>query len=115
MNKYKTFNISCYQLPLIPTFCLIDLKIQGQTFEHLVINLHQPPNNVQHNMHNIYVTFYRLHLLNELMILQDLIIQNICKANFKKRLLEMTIIHVRLDIEEALLLNATKKRNKCNM
>jgi hypothetical protein len=41
-NTLKTFNISCYQLPLTPTFCLIDFKIQGQTFEHLVINLHQP-------------------------------------------------------------------------
>jgi hypothetical protein len=23
-NTLKTFNISCYQLPFIPTFCLID-------------------------------------------------------------------------------------------
>ncbi len=56
-NTLKTFNISCYQLPLTPTFCLFDFKIQGQTCEHLVINLHRPPNNVQHNMHNIYVIF----------------------------------------------------------
>jgi len=49
------------------------------------------------------------------MILQDLTIQDIHKANLKKRLLEMTIVFMRLAIEEALLLNAIKKRNRCNM
>jgi hypothetical protein len=38
-NTFKTFNISQYQLPFAPTFCLIDFKVQGQTFERLIIDL----------------------------------------------------------------------------
>ncbi len=54
-HHFKKFNINQYQLPLAPTFYLIDFKFQGQTFEQLIINLHQPPDIVQLNMHNIYM------------------------------------------------------------
>jgi hypothetical protein len=43
-NTSKTFNISRYQVPLAPSFYLIDLKSQGQTFDRLIIDLYQPPN-----------------------------------------------------------------------
>jgi hypothetical protein len=80
---------------------LIDFKAQGQAFEHLVINLRQPLDNVQLNMHNTYVTLSCLHLKNRLVILQDIItIQDTCKAHFKNESLEMTTIFVRLDIEK---------------
>jgi hypothetical protein len=45
-NTSKNFTINKYQLPLAPTFGLIDFKAQGQTFDHLIIDLYQPPNNV---------------------------------------------------------------------
>ncbi len=101
----KTFNIYIYKLPLrTPTSYLIDFKVRGQTFEHLVIHLHQPLDNVQLNMHNTYVTLSCLHFLNELVILQDIItIQDICKAHFKNESLEMTTISVRLDIEKTII------------
>jgi hypothetical protein len=65
-NTSKTFNINRYQVPLAPTFCLIDFKSQRQTFDCLIIRFHQPPNIVQLNMHNIYVTLSRLHSLDDL-------------------------------------------------
>jgi hypothetical protein len=68
-NTSKTFNVSQYQLPLAPTFCLIDFKAQGKTFEHLIIGLCQPLDSIQLNMHNIYVTFSHLCSLDGLIIL----------------------------------------------
>jgi hypothetical protein len=82
-NTSKTFNVSQYQVPLAPAFCLTDFKAQGQTFEHLIIGLCQPSDSIQLNMHNMYVTFSRLRSLNGLIILQDITIQDICKVNFK--------------------------------
>jgi hypothetical protein len=55
-NTSKTFIINRYQLPIALAFCLIDFKAQGQTFDDLIIDLRQPPNNACLNMHNIYVT-----------------------------------------------------------
>jgi hypothetical protein len=93
-NTSKTYNVSQYQLPLAPTFCLIDFKAQGQTFEHLIIGLCQPPNSIQLYMHNMYVTFSCLHFLDGLIILRDITIKDIRKVNFKINLkkgsLEMT-------------------------
>jgi ATP-dependent exoDNAse (exonuclease V) alpha subunit len=68
-NTFKTFNISQYQLPLAPTFCLTNFKAQGQTFECLIIDLCQPPNNVQLNMHNIYVTLSHLRSFDGVVLL----------------------------------------------
>jgi hypothetical protein len=51
-----TFNINMYQLPLAFAFCFTNFKFQRQTFDHLIIDLKQPPDNVPINMHNIYVT-----------------------------------------------------------
>ncbi len=82
-NTSKTFNVSQYQVPLALAFCLTDFKAQGQTFEQLIIGLCQPSDSIQLNMHNMYVTFSRLHFLNGLIILQDITIQDICKVNFK--------------------------------
>jgi hypothetical protein len=62
----KTFNINRYQVPLAPTFCLIDSKSQRQTFDCLIIHFHQSLDIVQLNMHNIYVTLSHLHSLDNL-------------------------------------------------
>ncbi len=59
------------------------LKGQGQTFEHLIINFCQPPNNVPLNIYKIYVVLSCLNSLNGPIILQDIIIEDICKINFK--------------------------------
>jgi hypothetical protein len=53
LNTTKTFIINKYQLPITSSFCFIDFKTQGQTFDNLIIDLQQPPNNVRSNMHNI--------------------------------------------------------------
>jgi hypothetical protein len=55
-NTTKTFNINRYQLSLALAFCFTNVTSQGQTFDHMIIDLKQPPNNVPINMHNIYVT-----------------------------------------------------------
>jgi hypothetical protein len=89
-NTSKTFNINRYQLWLAPIFCLIDFKSQGQTFDHLIINLKQPPNNVLINTHNIYVTLSQLRFSDGLVILKDISIKDICKAKFKKKSSKMT-------------------------
>jgi hypothetical protein len=68
-NTFKTFNISQYQLPLAPAFCLTNFKAQGQTIECLIIDLRQPPNNVQLNIHKIYVTLSHLRSLNGVVVL----------------------------------------------
>jgi hypothetical protein len=81
-NTSKTSNVSQCQLPLAPTFCLTNFKAQGQTFEHLIIGLCQPPDSIQLNMH-MYVTLSCLRSINGLVILQDITIQDICKVNFK--------------------------------
>jgi hypothetical protein len=49
---------------------------------------------MQPNMHNIYVTLLCLRSLNGLVILQDIIIQDIHKANFLKGSLHMTTMPV---------------------
>jgi len=41
-------------------------------------------------MHNIYVTLSHIRSFNGVVLLQDIIIQDICRANFKKMSLEMT-------------------------
>jgi hypothetical protein len=73
-------------LPLALAFCLTNFKAQGQTFN---IDLRQTPNNVHLNMHNIYVTLSRLQSMDGFIILQNITMQDISKANFKKGLLEM--------------------------
>jgi hypothetical protein len=116
-NISKKFNINFYKLQLkTPSFYLIDFKAQGQTFEHLVINLHQPLDSVQLNMHNIYVTLSCLDFKNGLVILQDIItIQDIRKVHFKNKSLEMTTIFVILDIEKTVIPKCHKGRSKCNI
>ncbi len=89
-NTSKTFNINRYQLSLALAFCLIYFKSQGQTFDHLIINLKQPLDNVPINMHNINVTLSQLRFLDWLVILRDISIEDICKAKLKKKSLEMT-------------------------
>jgi len=83
-------NISWYQLLFAGVFCLIDFEAQGQTFEHSIIDLRQPLDNIQLNMHNMYVTLSCLCSFDGLIILQNITIQNIHKVNFKKGSLEMT-------------------------
>jgi hypothetical protein len=83
-NTSNIFNINRYQLPLAFAFCFIYFEYQGQTFDHLIIDLKQPPDNLPINMHNIYVTLSQLHSLDGLVILRDIFIEYICKAKFKK-------------------------------
>jgi hypothetical protein len=74
-------------VPFTSTFYFIDFKAQGQTFENLLIELFwQPPNNVHLNMHNIYITLSDLQSIDGLIILQNIIMQDINKTNFKKRI-----------------------------
>jgi hypothetical protein len=113
-NTFKTFNISQYQLPFALAFYLIDFKVQGQTFERLIIDLCQPPNNVQLNMHNIYVTLSCLPSLNGFVILQNITIQDICKVNFKKGSLEMTFV-LKSKTEQMKTPTCHNETNKCNM
>jgi predicted transglutaminase-like cysteine proteinase len=92
---------------------LTNFKAQGQTFEHLVIDLHQSPKNLQLNMHNIYVTLSCLRSLNGLVILRNITIQDIHKANFKKGSLDMTIIPVvMLDIEKTITPKCFKEKKQ---
>jgi hypothetical protein len=57
----------------------------------LITNLKQSSNGIPINMHNIYVTLSCLHPLDVFIILEDVSIQYICKANFfLKRLSKMT-------------------------
>jgi len=88
-NTSKTFTINRYQLSIAPTFCLIDFKAQGQTFDNLIIDLWQPLNNVHLNMHNIYITLSPPQSMDGFIILQNITMQDICKANFKKGSLKM--------------------------
>jgi hypothetical protein len=84
ISKSKNLTINRYQLPLAPAFCSINFKTQGQTLDHLIINLYQPLDNVQLNMHNVYVMLPRLHSINGLIIIQDITIQDINITEFKK-------------------------------
>ncbi len=45
------------QIPLNPTFCLTNYKVQSQTFDKLIVDLYKPPNHMVLIMHNIYVIF----------------------------------------------------------
>ncbi len=83
-NTSNTFCINRYQLPLALAFCLTYFKSQGQTFDHLIINLKQSHDNVPIKMHNIYVTLSQLRSLDGLVILRDISIEDICKPNSKK-------------------------------
>ncbi len=78
-NKHKwitTIACSCF----LSTY----FKSQGQTFDYLIIDLKQPPDNILINMHNIYVTLSWLLSLDGLIILKDISIEDICKDKFKK-------------------------------
>jgi hypothetical protein len=48
-NTSKTINR--HQLPLPLSFCFTYFKTQGQTFDNLIINILQPPNNVHLNIY----------------------------------------------------------------
>ncbi len=74
---------------LAPTFCLAHFKAHEQTFDNLIIDLRQPLDNMRLNMHNIYVTLLCLQSIYGFIILQNIIIQDICNANFKKGSLKM--------------------------
>jgi hypothetical protein len=83
-NTSKNFTINRYQLLLAPTFCFTNFKAQRQTFDHLIIDVCQPLDNVWLNMHNnIYITLSCLHSINGLIILRDITIQDINKTEFK--------------------------------
>jgi hypothetical protein len=41
-------------MPIALAFCLTCFKAQKQTFDNLIIDLWQPPDNVCLNMHNIH-------------------------------------------------------------
>ncbi len=88
-NTFKTFTINRYQLPLAQVFCFTNCKAQGQIFDHFIIDLCQPPNNMPLNMHNIYFTLSSLHFINGLVILWNITIQNISKAKILKISLEI--------------------------
>ncbi len=83
-NASKTFNINRYQLPLAHAFCLTYFKSQGQTFDHLIIDLKQPPDSILINVHNIYVTLSQLCSWDGLIILKGISIEDMCEAKFKK-------------------------------
>jgi hypothetical protein len=51
-------------------------------------------------MHNIYVTSSHLNSIYGLIFLQDITIQDIHKANFKKELLEMVITILKHNINK---------------
>ncbi len=57
--------------------------MQRQTFDHLIIDIYQPLDNVQLNMHNIYITLSCLHSIDGQIILRDITIQDISKTEFK--------------------------------
>jgi hypothetical protein len=78
-------------LPLLSIFT--DKIFQGQTFDHLIIDLKKPLDNVPINMHNIYATLSQLQSLDGLVILKDISMKDICKAKFKKGSSEMTKPH----------------------
>jgi hypothetical protein len=82
-NTSKTFSINRYQLSLALAFCLTYFKSQGQTFDHLIIDLKQSHDNVLIKMHNIDVTLSQLRSLDGLVILRDISIEDICKPNSK--------------------------------
>jgi len=66
---------------------------------------------MQPNMHNIYVTLLCLRSLNGLVILQDIIIQDIHKANFLKGSLHMARIPVVMsDIEKTITPKCLKEK-----
>jgi hypothetical protein len=69
-NTSNNFTINRYKLPLAPTFCFTNFKVQKQTFDHLIIDICQPLDNVQLNMHNIYIMLSCLHSIDGLIILQ---------------------------------------------
>jgi hypothetical protein len=72
-------------LPLALAFCLTNFKAQRQTFNpDLDLDLWQTPNNVHLNMHNTYITLSHLQSTNGLIIIWNIIMQDISKANFKK-------------------------------
>jgi hypothetical protein len=50
-NTSETVTINRHQLPLPLAFCFTYFKTQGQTFDNLIINLWQPPNNVHLNIY----------------------------------------------------------------
>ena len=65
----KFFKIVYTQLPLMPTFFLIDYKGQRQTYDCFIIDLKNPPDKHPLSMHNIYVTLSHLHTHEGLIIL----------------------------------------------
>jgi len=68
---------------------------------------------MQPNMHNIYVTLLCLRSLNGLVILQDIIIQDIHKANFLKGSLHMTTMPVVMwDIEKPITPKCFKEKKQ---
>ncbi len=63
-NTSNNFTINRYQLPLAPSFCFTNFKVQRQTFDHLIIDVYQPLDNVRLNMQNIYITLSCLHSID---------------------------------------------------
>jgi len=51
-----------YQLSIALAFCLTNFKAEGQTSDHLIIDLHNSPNNVPLNMH-VYMLQYHIYVL----------------------------------------------------
>jgi hypothetical protein len=80
----KNHNQYIYQLLFALAFYLTYFKVQRQTFDHLIIDLCHPPNNVSLNMHNIYIILSCLHSIDGLVILQDITIQGIAKQTLKE-------------------------------
>jgi hypothetical protein len=76
-----------YQLSIALAFCLTNFKAEGQTSDHLIIDLHNSPNNVPLNMHNIYVTISHLCSIDGFVILKDITIQNIHDIKFNKKII----------------------------
>jgi hypothetical protein len=59
-------------MPIALAFCLTDFKAQGQTFDNLIIELQQLPDNVRLNMHNINVTLSCLRSIDGFIILRNI-------------------------------------------
>ncbi len=58
-TKRHTFKIQRYQLLLMLIYCLIDYKGQGQTFNHLVIDIHNATHGI---LLNTCITLMKLSI-----------------------------------------------------
>ena len=80
----KIFKLGQIQLSLMLEFCLKNYKGQGQTYDHLIIDLKTSLDKYPLSMRNIYVTLSCLHTLAGLIILQDVTFADVTNLKFNK-------------------------------